>query len=189
MARSETRSCSEECSARCMYQSVGVVRNSLIARRASSGSGIGSMKPEWVSTSSVIGPMGRWAPRACSGLPESFSIRATVVAIGLRSGRGTKIGAPIEENVSPGTPPTASSPVTRSGWVTATSNMVFTPIDHPISTQASMPSWSITAIASSAKSSMSTRSGSAGRSEPPVPRWFQETTCTPQAGSSSAGQL
>ena len=51
MVRSETRPCREECSARCMYQSVGVVRNSLIARRASSGSGIGSMKPEWLSTS------------------------------------------------------------------------------------------------------------------------------------------
>ena len=57
--RSETRWCSEECSARCMYQSVGVVRNSRIARRASSGSGIGSMKPEWVITSMVIGPIGQ----------------------------------------------------------------------------------------------------------------------------------
>ena len=34
---------------------------------------------------------------------------------------------------------------------------------------------------------MPTRSRSAGRSEPPVPRWFHETTRTPQSGSSSAG--
>ncbi len=67
--------------------------------------------------------------------------------------------------------------------------MVLTPIDHPISTQASMPAWSITAMASSAKASMPTCVVSAGRSEPPVPRWFQEMTCTPQSGSSSAGQL
>ncbi len=34
-----------------MYQSVGVVRNSLTARRVISGSGVGSMNPLWVSTS------------------------------------------------------------------------------------------------------------------------------------------
>ena len=91
--------------------------------------------------------------------------------------------------MSPGTPPTANSPVTRSGRVTATSNIVFTPMDQPISTHASMPASSITAIASSAKASMPTCSVSSGRSEPPVPRWFQEITRTPQSGSSRAGQL
>ena len=109
-------------------------------------------------------------------------------AIGLRNGRGMSIGAPIEAKVSPGTPPTANSPVTRSGCSTAVSNMVFTPMDQPISTQASTPASSSTAIASSTKASTPTASGSAGRAEPPVPRWFQEITRTPQLGSSSAGQ-
>ena len=53
---------------------------------------------------------------------------------GLRTGRGIRMGAPMEAKVSPGTPPTASRPVTRSGCSTATSNIVFTPIDQPIST-------------------------------------------------------
>ena len=66
--------------------------------------------------------------------------------------------------------------------------MVFTPIDQPISTQASTPASSITAIASSTNASTPTASGSAGRSEPPVPRWFQEITRTPHSGSSRAGQ-
>ena len=116
MLRSETRRWSEECSARCMYQSIGVLRNSLIARRASSGSGIGSMKPLCESTWKVIGPTGQ--PRGdlrSSGLPASFIRRAALTVIGLRIGRGTKIGASIEAKVSPGTPPTANRPVTRSG--------------------------------------------------------------------------
>ena len=91
--------------------------------------------------------------------------------------------------MSPGTPPTANRPVTRSGWRTATSKMVLTPIDQPISTHASTPASSITAMASSAKASMPTCSTSVGRWEPPVPRWFHEITRTPQSGSSSAGQL
>src|SRR5262245_6911541 len=35
---------------------------------------------------------------------------------------------------------------------------------------------------------MPTRFRSVGRSEPPTPRWFHDTTRTPQPGSSSAGQ-
>ena len=80
-----------------------------------------------------------------------------------------------------------TGPPTRSGWRTASSNMVLTPIDQPMSTARSTPKWSMTDSASSTNSSMPTRCGSVGRSEPPVPRWFQETTRTPQSGSSRAG--
>ncbi len=90
--------------------------------------------------------------------------------------------------VSPGTPATAKIPVTRSGWRRASSKAVLTPIDQPISTARSTPKWSITDSASSTNSSMPTRSGSVGRAEPPVPRWFQETTRTPQSAWSRAGQ-
>ena len=91
--------------------------------------------------------------------------------------------------VSPGTPATAKIPVTRSGWRSASSKAVFTPIDHPITTARSTPKWSITDSASSTNSSMPTRMGSSGRADPPVPRWFHETTRTPQSACSRAGQV
>ena len=106
----------------------------------------------------------------------------------LAANRGSQSGPSMVENVSPGTPATANSPVTRSGCASASSNIVLTPIDQPTSTARSTPKWSITDRPSSTKASMPTCSGSAGRSEPPVPRWFQETTRTPQSGRSSAGQ-
>ena len=65
-------------------------------------------------------------------------------------------------NVSPGTPATANRPFTRSGWWTASSNIVLTPIDQPISTAWSMPKWSITESPSCTKCSISTCEGSAG---------------------------
>ena len=102
--------------------------------------------------------------------------------------RGSLNGASIVAKVSPGTPATANSPGTRSGWRKASSNIVLTPIDQPIAPARSMPKWSITERASSTNASMPQWAGSAGRSEPPVPRWFQEMTRTPQSGRSSAGQ-
>ena len=110
----------------------------------------------------------------------TVSVRAT--------NRGTNIGPSMVANVSPGTPATANRPFTRSGWWTASSNIVLTPIDQPIRTVWSMPKWSITESASCTKCWISTCEGSAGRSDPPVPRWFHDTTRTPQSGSSSAGQ-
>ena len=171
-----------------MYHSTGVVRNSRTARRDSASSATCAMKPLWVSSCSARGPIASWEDQGVTARPTVIAARVMLTVSGLRSGRGIRSGAPIEEKVSPGTPPTAYRPVTRSGWRTATSNIVLTPIDQPISTAASMPASSITAIASSAKASMPTRSRSAGRSEPPVPRWFQDTTRTPQPGSSSDGQ-
>jgi hypothetical protein len=90
--------------------------------------------------------------------------------------------------VSPGTPQTANRPVTRSGCRAASSNIVLTPMDQPINTAWSMPKWSITERASSTNSSIPVRRGSSGRSEPPVPRWFHDTTRTPHSACSSAGQ-
>ena len=111
-----------------------------------------------------------------------------LTVIGLRANRGTPRGASIEAKVSPGTPATANIAVTRSGWVTASSNMVFTPMDQPSTGQAPTPAASSTASASSTKASTPIRLGSAGLCEPPVPRWFQEIAQTPQPGSSRAGQ-
>jgi hypothetical protein len=111
----------------------------------------------------------------------------TPIATGRRTGRGSNRGAPIEENVPPGTPATAKIPLTRSGCNEASSNAVLTPNDQPATTQRSMPASSSTATASSTNAATSIRSGSAGRSEPPVPRWFHEATRTPQSRSSSAG--
>ena len=88
----------------------------------------------------------------------------------------------------PGTPATAKSAVTRSGCSTASSKAVFTPIDQPITGHASTSASSSTASASSTNADTSTRFRSAGRSEPPMPRWFQEITRTPQSERSSAGQ-
>ncbi len=171
-----------------MYQSVGVVRNSRIARRASGTSGTGSMNPLCVTRRPASGPMLSRLVTRWTGLPARPSNRATVVAIGLRAKRGMNSGAPIDPNVSPGTPATANRPLTRSGWVTASSNMVFTPIDQPTTGHAGMPASSSTAKASSTNSSWPTRSGSVGRAEPPTPRWFHEITRTPQSGSVRAGQ-
>ena len=69
--RRDTRTCREVVTARCMYHSIGVVRNSLTARRARSTSGTGSMKPEWVSACPVSGPTGSRRARAESGLPRT----------------------------------------------------------------------------------------------------------------------
>ena len=98
-------------------------------------------------------------------------------------------GASIVANVSPGTPATANSPDTRSGCRKASSNIVLTPIDQPMTGARSTPKWSITERVSSTNASMPQWAGSAGRSEPPVPRWFHEMTRTPQSGRSSAGQV
>ncbi len=67
--------------------------------------------------------------------------------------------------------------------------MVLTPIDQPISGACSTPKWSITDSASSTNASIPQCAGSAGRSEPPVPRWFQDTMRTPQSGRRNAGQV
>jgi hypothetical protein len=104
------------------------------------------------------------------------------------SSRGSLNGASIVENVSPGTPATANRPVTRSGWRKTSSYIVLTPIDQPISGAWSMPKWSMTDSASSTNASIPQCVGSEGRSEPPVPRWFHDTTRTPQSGRSRAGQ-
>ena len=96
---------------------------------------------------------------------------------------GSRSGPSMVANVSPGTPATANSPVTRSGLRTASSNMVFTPIDQP------MQHGPVDAVVVHDRQARPRRtprsrpaSGPPGRSEPPVPRWFHETTRTPQSG-------
>ena len=103
--------------------------------------------------------------------------------------RGSFSGASIVANVSPGTPATANRPLTRSGCRKASSNIVLTPIDQPMTGARSMPKWSITDSASSTNASMPQCAGSSGRSEPPVPRWFHDTMRTPQSGRRKAGQV
>ncbi len=123
-----------------------------------------------------------------SARPPSLKARERFTVRARAANRGSHSGPSMVENVSPGTPATANSPRTRSGWASASSNMVFTPIDQPISTARSTPKWSMTERPSSTNASMPTCSGSAGRSEPPVPRWFHDTTRTPQSARSRAGQ-
>jgi len=115
MPRSDTRRCFDVVTARCMYQSIGVVRNSLIARAASSGSGTGSMKPLWLSTAVVRRPTGSRRVTRVAGLPRIPMTRARLTVIAERTNRGTPRGASMEAKVPPGTPATANSPVTRSG--------------------------------------------------------------------------
>ena len=73
----------------------------------------------------------------------------------------------------PGTPATARMPVTRAGSSRASSKATFTPSDQATRTAVSMPNASRTARASSVWSSTRTRDRSAGRSDPPSPRWYQ----------------
>ena len=120
--------------------------------------------------------------------PVRASVVATPMLSGRRAQRGICSGAPIDAKVPPGTPATANRPATRSGCSTASSNAVFTPIDQPRTGQRSTSASSSTASASSTNAVTSTRFRSAGRSEPPTPRWFHESTRTPQSERSSAGQ-
>ena len=135
MPRSETRACREVRRARWKYQSTGVVRNSAIATAASSGSGTGNMKPVWVSTSTVRGPTGSREVIGVSARPPYRRTRERFTVIARAATCGRRSGPSMVANVSPGTPATANSPETRSGWRTASSNMVFTPIDQPTSTR------------------------------------------------------
>src|SRR6478735_3432830 len=186
---SGTRACSEVRRARWAYQSTGVLRNSETATGGSSGCGTGNMKPVRVSSEIARGPTGSRAAIGVRARPPSLNAREMLTVTARAAKRGSRNGESIVEKVSPGTPATANSPRTRSGWARVSSNIVFTPIDQPISTARSTPKWSITERPSPTNSSMPTRCGSVGRSEPPVPRWFQETTRTPQSGRSSAGQV
>ena len=118
----------------------------------------------------------RQLPPPCLRARATLTVMARATGCGSRSGR--EHGA---ERVARDAA-TANSPVTRSGCRTASSNIVLTPIDQPISTARSMPKWSMTERPSSTKCSISTWLRVPGRSEPPMPRWFQETTRTPQSG-------
>ena len=189
MLRSETRPCSEVRSARWKYQSKGVVRNSVIAVAVISGSRTGSMKPLWLSRSTARRPIGSRRAMGVRAHPACLAARAALIVRVRATTCGRCSGPSIVAKVSPGTPATAKRPETRSGWRKASSNIVLTPIDQPMSTALATPKWSITDSPSSTNSSIPQRSGSSGRWEPPVPRWFQETTRTSQAGSSSAGQV
>ncbi len=146
------------------------------------------MNPLCRSVVAVIRPIGRARVIGDSRCPMSRTKRDSPTVIGARSRRGTRSGASMLANVAPGTPASANSPDTRSGCRVASSNAVLTPTDHPATTAWSSPASSSTATASSTNASMPTRSGSAGRADPPTPRWFQETTRTPQSRRSSAGQ-
>ena len=146
------------------------------------------MKPLNRSTVVLTGPIGiRRATGVRTGA-ASFIARAVVTVIGRRSGRGMNRGAPMEAKVPPGTPATAKSPETRSGWRSASSKAVLTPMDQPATTTRSRSKASMTARASSTKASIPTRAASSGRALRPTPRWFHDTTRMPQAGSSRAGQ-
>ena len=175
--------------ARCMYHSMGVSRNSRTALAAPSGSGTGSMKPLWVSTAMVRGPTGSRVVTGEMARPASLSTRAMLTVTSCAIRRGSLNGASMVAKVSPGTPATANSPDTRSGCRKASSNIVLTPMDQPMTGARSTPKWSITDSVSSTNASMPQWAGSVGRSEPPVPRWFQEMIRTPQSGRSSAGQV
>ena len=135
------------------------------------------------------GPTGSRVVTGVSARPVSLSTRAMLTVSSCATRRGSLSGASMVAKVSPGTPATANSPDTRSGCRKASSNIVLTPIDQPMSGARSMPKWSITESASSTNASMPQWAGSAGRSEPPVPRWFHEMIRTPQSGRSSAGQV
>ena len=87
----------------------------------------------------------------------------------------------------PARPRRRTAPAPAPGGARRARTSVLTPIDQPISTAWSIPKLSITERPSCTKCWISTCEASAGRSEPPVPRWFQDTTRTPHAGSSSAG--
>ena len=151
-------------------------------------SGVGSMKPEWVRAATVRLPTGSRVVTGEIARPVVRSARERPTVSRRATACGSRNGPSMVAKVSPGTPATAKIPVTRSGWRRASSKAVLTPIDQPISTARSTPKWSITDSASSTNSSMPTRSGSFGRADPPVPRWFHETTRTPQSAWSSAGQ-
>ena len=191
IVRSETRGVQRGGSARCMYQSIGVVRNSLIARRASVRSGIGSMKPLWVSTATGARPDGEparstWVQRLAGEPSSAGDVDRDRLA--RRSGARTAARS-IEAKVSPGTPATANSPVTRSGWRDRE-------LEHGV--HADRPARSPRTRRPRRRRARRSRPrrtprcrrgpGQSGRSEPPTPRWFHEITRTPQSGSSSAGQ-
>ena len=179
----DTRPWREACSARCMYQSIGVVRNSRTARRTSVGRAVGNMKPLNRSTVVLTGPIGiRRATGVRTGA-ASLIARAVLTVIGRRSGRGMNRGAPMEAKVPPGTPATAKSPETRSGWRSASSKAVLTPIDQPATTQRSRSKASMTARASSTKASMPTRARVLGTGAAP------DAAVVPRHDADAAGRV
>ena len=119
-----------------MYQSIGVVRNSAhgAGRRRS-----GSAHREHEAAVGEHRDRARAdrQPAWSTGViarPASLSARAMLTVSARATSRGSRSGASMVANVSPGTPATANSPDTRSGCRKASSNIVLTPIDQPIST-------------------------------------------------------
>ena len=87
------------------------------------------MSPVCVTSQAARGPIGTFGASQVSAGPRACTPRAAAVAIGWRSRRGTRQGAPMVANVPPGTPATASRPATRSGCRSASAKAVLTPIE------------------------------------------------------------
>ena len=186
---SETRWC--WCVRRAMwkYQSIGIARKSCTARAVISGSATGSMNPLCDTTAVVRRPTGSRCAMGLSRTPAYRMVRDRLTVMAWRRNRGRRVGASIVAKVPPGTPATAKRPLTREGWRCASSNIVLTPMDQPMTGTRSAPAASSTATASSTNSSTPTRLRSTGRSDPPIPRWFQEITRTSQSDRRKAGQV
>ena len=82
----------------------------MTAIAASSGSGTGSMKPEWVRTAIAFGPTGSRVVIGVSALPVYLRARERLTVSARAAMWGSRSGPSMVANVSPGTPATANSP-------------------------------------------------------------------------------
>ena len=177
--------------ARCMYQSIGVVRNS--ADRVGRALGVGDREHEPAVAEHRDGPRADRQPGGDRRDRPAGELQRPRDVDGERRGRpagqpqraehgGERVTGDAGHREQAGDPLGVAEGQLEHG----------VDAHRPAHDRrpGRSPKWSITERASSTKASMpQCDAGRPGRSEPPVPRWFHDTMRTPQSAARNAGQV